>query len=132
MVGNGGEIMHTYKFTGATPPEGSDVWYRANDKRYANYDPFAEFDQPTGSHLRIEITRYTVERYMPKSVLLRDMFGNNVRVLGNAVRQHAVPTIELALLDLKARKETHVRMSQLRADRAREHLDATVKCLDDL
>lgn len=111
------------KEVGPTPPEGSDVWWFAQDRRYANYDPFAEFEQPSGSHLVIELTPYIVDRVTPKGVWLRGWLGNRFFVLGSAIRQRAVPTKELALMDLIKRKEKHVKMSEIRLENAKACLE---------
>jgi hypothetical protein len=117
------------KEVGPKPPEGADVWWRADDKRYANYDPWAEFEQPSGSHLVIELTPFEVVKYTPKGVRLRNWIGYEFFVLGTATSQKAVPTQELALRDLVKRKEIHAEMAQKRADRAKEHLDVAKKAL---
>jgi hypothetical protein len=109
-----------------------DVWWRADDRRYANYDPWAEWEQPEGSHLRIELRSYLVVGYTPKGVWLSDAFGGRIFVLGTAIRQTAVPTKELALQDLVARKVRHVQGCQARLAQAREHLEAAQKELQDL
>lgn len=106
------------------------MWWRADDKRYANYDPWAEFEQPSGSHLVIEFTPFQVVKYTPKGVRLRDWIGYEFFVLGDAIRQKAVPTKALALQDLVRRKEKHAEMAQRRADIAKQHLDAAIKALE--
>jgi hypothetical protein len=116
--------------TGPKIPEGKEVWWRADDKRYANYDPWAEFDQPTGSHLMLELTPYVVVRHTPKGVWLRSYFGGETFVLGTATKQQAVPTVELAIRDLVARKKRHVAGAAARLRRAEQHLDAAEKWLD--
>lgn len=115
---------------GPTPPEGTDTWWRADDKRYANYDPFAEFEQPSGSSLKIELTPFEMVKETPRGVWVRNWLGSKFFVLGEAARQIAVPTKQLAIQDLVRRKEKHVRMSEMRAKMAREHLAAAVKCLE--
>lgn len=117
------------KEMGPKPPEGSDVWWSAQDKRYANYDPFAEFEQPSGSHIVIELTPYIVEKYTPKGVWLSGSFGEKFFVLGRSVKQAAVPTKELALKDLIARKEKHVEMARKRMDAAHEALSMSQAAL---
>ena len=102
-----------------------DVWWRAEDRRYANYDPWAEFEQPSGSHLVIRLTPYVVERATPKGVFLKH-YGF---VRGNATKQWAVPTQELALRDLIARKRVQVSFCQHRLDRAIEHMEASEQAL---
>lgn len=107
-------------------PENCEVWYRADDKRYANYDPYSDVE-PSGSHLVIEITPYKVLKHTPKGVLLQNWMGQNIQVLGTAIKQEAVPTIELALQDLVRRKEKHVKMEEIRTARARQHLEAATR-----
>lgn len=123
-------MLHKERTSGPMPPEGADIWWRADDRRYANYDPFAEFEQPSGSHLVIEFTPFEVIKETPKGVRVRNFLGTETFILGDAIRQLAVPTKAIALQDLIARKEKHVRMAQLRADQAREHLDAARKYLE--
>jgi hypothetical protein len=112
--------MHLQFFdTQATDKE---TWWRAEDRRYANYDEWAEFDQPSGSHLKIMFLPYTVDRHTPKGVFLTD--GDFIR--GKARKQLAVPTKALALRDLIIRKEHHVRGAKARLAQAQEHLAAAV------
>lgn len=118
-----------FKEIGPTPPEGSDVWWFARDKRYANYDPFAEFEQPSGSHVVIELFPYIVVKYTPKGVRLQGWLGEEVFVLGNAIRQRAAPTKELALRDLIKRKEKHVRMAEMRLNDAKCCLEMASRAL---
>lgn len=111
------------------PTQPNEVWYRADDKRYANYDPWAEFEQPSGSHLTLSLTPFLVEKHTPKGVWLQPHFGGSFFVLGEAIKQQAVPTKLLAIRDLIARKKRHVEMCQARLNRAQEHLDAAEKWL---
>lgn len=115
---------------GKRPPEGADVWWRADDRRYANYDPWAEFEQPSGSHLQMHMTAYVVDSYTPRGVWLRDIFGGRTFVLGVAVKQFAVPTRELAIRDLVARKQRHADGCRGRLRRAEEHLEAAEAWLE--
>lgn len=111
-------------------PEGVEVWWRAEDRRYANYDPWAEYEQPNGSHLELTLTPYAVEKYTPKGVWLRGAVGFRTFVLGTATKQFAVPTRELAVRDLVARKQRHVSGCKARLVRAEEHLEAAEKWLE--
>lgn len=135
----GGRItsLHTLKtglvrvrVTGPKLPAGKDVWWRADDKRYANYDPWAEFEQPSGSHLVLELTPYVVRRHTPKGVWLGTYYGADVFVRGKAIRQQAVPTVELAIRDLVARKARHVAGCQARLQQAEQHLRAAERWLE--
>lgn len=116
--------FHAAKEIGMSPPEGADVWWHAREKTYANFDPWSDGDY-TGSHMVIELIPYIVTKYTPKGVRLSGPFGNNFFVLGSAIRQHAVPTKELALLDLVHRKEKHIRMLEYRIEDAKSALEKT-------
>lgn len=106
------------RVTGPKIPEGYEVWWRADDRRYANYNPFEEFEQDSGSHIVIELTPFIVHKHTPKGVWVSRFMGDKQFVLGNAIRQTCVPTKELALQDLVCRKEKHHRMALMRADEA--------------
>ena len=117
------------RMRGRKPPEGAEIWWRADDMRYANYDQWAECDQPSGSHLALELTPYIVVKHTPKGVRLRGWLGDEFFVLGSAIRQKAVPTIELAIQDLIARKKRHVQGAQARLRQAEAHLAAAEQWL---
>lgn len=123
-------LVSNYRILGPKLLPEYEYWFRAKDKRYADYDPWAEFEQPSTSHLAIEIEPYIVVRHTPKGVFLKPWIGAQIFVLGNAIRQVAVPTIELALQDLVARKKKHAEMSWLRFARAEEHLRAAEYLLE--
>lgn len=117
--------MYVAKPKVGTLPDGDcEVWWRADDRRYANYDPFEEFEQPSGSHLVIHLTPFAVLKHTPKGVWVRQQFGSPQFVLGKAIRQICVPTKELALQDLVRRKERHVQGCEYRLAEAKEHLKA--------
>lgn len=117
--GGGGFTLHT---RGPKTPDDADVWWRAEDRRYANYDPWDDYT--SGSYLAIELTPFIVDRYTPKGVWLRCSLGSTRFVLGKAVRQFAVPTKNLALADLVKRKERHVLCAKARWQEAEAHLAA--------
>lgn len=121
-------LLYEPHVTGPTPPAGSEVWWRADDKRYANFDPWDE-DGCSGSHLRIEFTPFEVVRHTPRGVWLRGWMGSPFFVNGLAAKQTAVPTQALALKDLIARKKLHVYFAGARLKRAEEHLEAAEKAL---
>lgn len=104
------------------------VWWRAEDRRFADYDPWAEFEQPNSSHLRIVLTPYKVVRSTPKGVWL----DNGRFVCGVTTKQFAVPTPALALADLAARKQRHVAGCEARLCRAKQHLGAAKRALKEL
>ena len=112
-------------------PDDSDLWWRADDRRCANYDPWAEFEQPSGSHLQVELRPYRLVRATPRGVWLADFFGQEHFVLGTVTRQLAVPTKELALQDLVERKKRHVWGAETRAAQARAHLAAASHALEN-
>jgi hypothetical protein len=122
----GGFRLNTRSVPGDVSAE--DIWWRADDKRYAYYDPFDEFCAGW-LHLAIELTPYVVTKVTPKGVKLRAGFGREFFVLGSAVRQQAVPTKELALADLAARKRRHVGFAELRLKHAKQCLAATEHAL---
>jgi hypothetical protein len=105
-------------------PDDGEYWWRAEDRRYADYDPWAEFEQPNSSHLRIELRPYRVVRHTKHGVWLGGLFQQDRFVLGTATKQFAVPTIELAVADLIARKRRHVEGCEARLRRAQSHLAA--------
>ena len=108
------------------PPWEGETWWSAEDKRYANYDPWAEFEQPPGSHLVIHLWPHRVIKHTPKGVWLTDEpFGLQRFLCHNWYKQWASPTQKEALQHLIARKQKHVRMSEARLARAQEHLRAT-------
>lgn len=105
-----------------SPKDDREHWWRAEDKRYADYDPWAEFEQPNSSHLQINITAYPVVKHTAKGVWLDCGYLGKRFVRGEAIRQFAVPTRDLALKDLIARKKRHVEGCEARLFRAQEHL----------
>lgn len=119
------------KVSGPMPSFECEIWWRADIRSYANYDPFAEFEQPGGSYDVIELTPFEVIRHTPKGVWVRSFMGHNRFVRGAAIRQICVPTKELALADLVERKKIHARMSQVRADRAKGQLCYAESALRD-
>ena len=116
--------------SGVLPSFDCELWWRADIKRYANYRPYDEFEsEACGSHLRLEVTPYAVVRSTPKGVILKGWMSGEFFQLGNAIRQQAVPTIELALIDLKFRKTKHVRMALSRLNDAKDQLAMTERAL---
>lgn len=120
------------KVLGPEPPPGSDVWWRADEKWYANYDPWAEFEQPSGSHMVLELRRFIVVKYTPKGVWLQDWLGEKFFQLGNAIRQKAVPTQALALRDLVKRKERHLQIMTARTEAVRHALLAAESAYEEI
>ena len=112
--------VHTPKPTVILPHPRSylEYWYRAEVLSYAAYDPFAEYEQPTGTVYKLEIHSYPVIKRTPKGVWLETGFDGRTFILGNAAKQFAVPTPELALKDLKIRTDRLVHFSKLRLDAA--------------
>jgi len=112
------------KVRGPLPSFECEIWWRADINTYANYDPFAEFEQLSGSHFAIELTPFEVIRHTPCGVWVRSFMGSETFVLGYAIRQLCVPTKQLALQDLVARKQKHASMAALRAENAALMLSA--------
>lgn len=100
-----------------------ELWWRAEDKRYADYDPWAEWEQPSSSHLKIIFRSFTVIKHTPQGVWLREFWEPPRFVLGTSIKQFAVPTKELALQDLIQRKLCHVAGARARLAHAEEHLE---------
>ena len=118
------------KIVGRMPSFDCEIWWRADIRTYADYDPWAEFEQPSGPHDVIELRPYEVVRHTPKGVVVRSFLSGEIRVRGNAKRQECVPTKELALQDLVARMDLHATMAQKRADRALRKFKAAVRALE--
>ena len=117
------------RIVGKVPPEGSDVWWAAEAKQYANYNEFAEFEQPSGHQTHILLTPYILIRHTPKGAYIQGMFGEEHFILGKAVRQFAVPTKELALRDLIARKRRYISILESRIREAEECRDMAEKAI---
>ena len=96
--------------------EVGDVWYRIENKQYANYDPFEEYEQ-TGSHTVIELYKFRVEKVTPHGVRL-----NNGKFINHDwTKQFANPSMEEAEISFVARKKRQgdiYRAKAARADRA--------------
>lgn len=99
------------------PPEPKPepiYWYRYEDRRTANYDPWAEYDQPEGYHITLHERKYKFIRSTPKGAWISmDFFhyrdGDPKKfILASATKQFACPTRELALLSYIARKNRQV------------------------
>lgn len=122
-----------FRLSESKPRTDGEHWWRAEDRRYADWDPWAD-EQPNSSHLQIELRCYPVVRHTRKGVWLDTGFGGEVFVLGTARKQFAVPTQELAVADLIARKKMHVAGCAGRLQMAELHLaaaEATLNVLAD-
>jgi 2-succinyl-5-enolpyruvyl-6-hydroxy-3-cyclohexene-1-carboxylate synthase len=97
-----------------------EVWYRAEDKRYADYDPWAEYEQPTSSHAAIVMHEYDVLSVTPRGVVVRGDTGERRFIHGCSIKQLAVPTKELALADLIARKRRQIFIYEARIRNAKQ------------
>lgn len=109
-------------------------WYRAEVRHYSVGDEYGEHAYTAS---RIEWTKLAVVKHTPKGVKLRwvhmsaslpEVYQHtdpgiwDVQVLGTAIRQHAVPTRELALRDALIRADRKVagckaRLNQAEKDR---------------
>lgn len=113
-------------------------WYRCEVKHYSVADEYGDH-----SHTSTEVIfyKYAVLRETPKGVWLYYVFsgatnpdfawvsdpkhirpGTDIFVRGNATKQRACPTKELALADAIARKERHIAGCRARLHRAEEDL----------
>src|SRR5690606_26248155 len=105
---------------------GHEIWYRLEDKRYANYDPWAEYDQPSGSHTQIEVLEFVVIKHTLKGVWLArkwssDHVSSDKRfVLSSANKRFACPSIDEALKSFSARKRKQASIYHTRAAIAEE------------
>jgi hypothetical protein len=94
-------------------------WYRFEDFREADWDPWAEFEQPTTSHAALRLLRYEVMKTTPKGVWLAQRYGGWTTypqrfVLREANKRWACPTIEEAAESWKARKAAQSRILNAR------------------
>ena len=121
----GGFSLRTHIEPQDTSPE--DIWWRAENRTYASTDPYDE--DVVGSVFQIELIPFLVTRRTPKGVWVKQRFSAQRFVLGNAVRQLCVPTKELALADLAARKKRHVQGCQARLRSAERAFNATLHLL---
>lgn len=114
------------------PPSIGEIWWRAEVRTYAGYNPFAEHEDDHGpSTTKVVIDWYRVSRHTPKGVFLENN-PNPIFVRGHARRQFAVPTIELALKDLTLRKQAHFLHAQQRCAVAKNQEETSLSCLDQL
>jgi membrane-bound lytic murein transglycosylase len=106
-------------------------WYRAVDRQYANYDPFAEFEQPSGSHTKIEVWEIEVLHLTPKGAKVRDpLTGEPRQVMRGARKAFARPTEKEALHDLFYRKRRQMEIYTARAASARKAMLKVEKMLN--
>lgn len=124
--------MSKVRIIGTMPLESTDVWWEAEAVRYAEFVPLGDYARPAGSRLEIHLRPYVVAAYTPKGVRLRGPFGSEFFVLGEAVKQRAVPTKALALADLVSRKRLHVHFARLRLGLAEQQLSAAEEALSEV
>lgn len=124
-----------FEIMGPPPPEGSDVWWRLEDRRYATPSQSnLVYQHGPPSTLRIMLVPFVMVRSTPKGVWVQDWLGHEYFVLGTAARQRAVPTVELAIRDLIARRSKEARMHETRARyawQAVEHAERMLKGLPE-
>lgn len=101
--------------------ESEHFWYRADVRLYSVISMWD--DDEYYSSPRVTYLKYKVIKTTPKGVWIEAFLQKPVFVLGTAKKQYAVPTKELALLDLKRRKEIHWEMAKKRADSVKRLLD---------
>lgn len=88
-----------------------NTWYRLEDIREADYDPWAEFEQPNTSHPAFFLRAFPVLRETPAGVWLavvggpREIDGRSAKfVLRAANKRWACPTVDEAVVSWRARK----------------------------
>lgn len=98
---------------GSTHPENSEVWYRVTTRFATSAD---EWDNVSVNGPYFYVEKLRVLRHTPKGVWL----AGNIFVRGKAVRQYAVPTLKLAILDEIARRDREISANYARARRAQQ------------
>lgn len=115
------------EFIGPKDADPNDIWWRAEDRTYAASDPWDEGNRGTVTY--IELHPWLITKRTPKGVWAMETWEPERFILGKATKQICVPTQELALQDLVARKKVHVRMTEVRARNARYFLALATKAL---
>lgn len=90
--------------------------YRFQDKRYADYDRWAEYDQPSTSTLVVEVVKFEVVKHTPKGVWL----DNGRWVSNHTKKQFACPDIHKAYTSFIARKDRQVLIHSARLKDAKK------------
>lgn len=105
-----------------------ETWYRFEDRRVANYDPWAGDDQPHGSHVVVNVLEFALVKRTPKGVWLKHGgMGRPRFVLDAAHKRFACPTLEAAYASFRARKAKQISIYQAREAGARDAVAAGVR-----
>ena len=105
-----------------------EYWYRFEDFREADYDPWAEYEQPSSSHPAIQLRRYKVLKETPKGVWIEDLTDWNGSYKGRRFinrewyKRFACPTLEEAEESFRARKAKQIRIGEAKIRTAKEAL----------
>lgn len=103
--------------------EGTAVWYRLEDGRYA--PPVDEWDNPMGpSTPFVRVHEYRVLSETPKGVWLETWTRADGKrfVLRSARKRWACPTLEEAIDSWRARKQRQLRLLERQASHVRQCL----------
>jgi len=98
------------------PPEGVDVLWRAEARRYS-YIIDAERELYGTTNPKLELCWYTVKKRTPCGAWIDSKFVNL-----NCAKRYAVPTEEEALESFKARKKRQIKILSSRLSEAEEEL----------
>lgn len=104
----------TYPF--GKPPEGVDVLWRAEARRYS-YIIDAELERYGTTRPKLELHWYKVKKRTPCGAWVDDKFVNL-----NCTKRYAVPTEAEALESFKARKQRQIKILSSRLSEAEEEL----------
>lgn len=103
--------------------ESVDYWYRVDVQHYSVANEWGEHSYTS---TRVQVTRYEWVRDTPRGVWLREWIGAPFHVRGKALKQRAVPTLDLAYQDAIARKDRHIAGCKARLKRAEDDRYALV------
>ena len=105
----------TYPF--GMPPEGVDVLWRADARRYS-YIVDAERELYGTTRPKLELHWYMVKKRTPCGAWIDSRFVNL-----NRTKRYAVPTEAEALESFKARKESQIRILSSKLAKAKEDIE---------
>jgi hypothetical protein len=115
-----------------TPPT-SEVYYRFEDRREADWDPWAEFEQPNTSHCVVRICELPVLKHTPKGVWVKTNYGwrRGRFILHTSTKRYACATLEEAYQSFLARKERQASIHRTRMLHAEEAAQKAAKVFQD-
>lgn len=114
--------------------EEKEVWYRFEDRREADYDPWAEYDQPHTSHIVVNIVEYLVLKHTPKGVWIssNNGFSSKRFVLNRSNKRFACPTKKEAYESFLARKKRQRDINLVRAKSAERAMEIAKDMMTDV